>query len=120
MGIVFIMFAELWVTFFRHVWNNGSKLFKPKWHVPVQKRLHHSLLVYLYFSYLLPSFLVWQLLYYILMFSFCSLKFSSFLKAFRLLQLKHLLVNLKIISLRIALVFDILYYSIGLNFLAVR
>ena len=33
------MFAELWVTFFRHVRNNGSKFFKPKWHVPVQKRL---------------------------------------------------------------------------------
>ena len=25
MGIVFIMFAELWVTFFRHVQNYGSK-----------------------------------------------------------------------------------------------
>ena len=59
-------------------------------------------------------------LLYIPMFSFFfSLKFSSFLKAFRLLQLKHLLVNLKLSVLRIALVFDI-YYSVGLNFLAVR
>ena len=38
MGIVLVMFAELWATLFRHVQNNGFKLFKPKWHVPVQNK----------------------------------------------------------------------------------
>ena len=36
MGIVFVMFAELWVTFFQTCAELWVKIFEAKWHVPVQ------------------------------------------------------------------------------------
>ena len=39
MGIVFVMFAELWVTFFRHVQNYGSKFFNQNGTSPSKIRL---------------------------------------------------------------------------------
>ena len=38
-GIVFVMFAELWVTFFRHVRNYGAKFFNQNGTSPFKIRL---------------------------------------------------------------------------------
>ena len=72
MGIVFIKFTELWVTFFRKVRNNGSKFFKPKWHVPVQKGFFIGILVL--FVFVSFFFGMATSLLYILMFSFLFVK----------------------------------------------
>ena len=80
MGIVFIMFAELLVTFFRNVRNNGSKFFKPKWHVPVQKGFFIGNLVL--FVFVTFFFGMATSLLYILMFLFLFVKVLLIFKSF--------------------------------------